>query len=80
MQLMLDILFCFDEFLHKLLIELKDLEFSVRAMNSLSNQGIKTIGKKKHRTIGYTGFNTFYSWFTKNTFWTNHEADIEKNS
>ena len=29
----------------KLLIELKDLEFSVRAMNSLSNQGIKTLGE-----------------------------------
>jgi len=29
----------------KLSIELKDLEFSVRAMNSLSNQGIKTLGE-----------------------------------
>ena len=29
----------------KLSIELKDLEFSVRAMNSLSNQGIKNLGE-----------------------------------
>ncbi|WP_440647244.1 DNA-directed RNA polymerase subunit alpha C-terminal domain-containing protein [Candidatus Pelagibacter sp. HIMB1521] len=29
----------------KLSIELKDLEFSVRAINSLSNQGIKTLGE-----------------------------------
>ena len=29
----------------KLSIELKDLEFSVRSMNSLSNQGIKTLGE-----------------------------------
>ena len=29
----------------KLSIELKDLELSVRAMNSLSNQGIKTLGE-----------------------------------
>ena len=41
----------------KLLIELKDLDFSVRTMNCLSNQGLKTIGElvvySEHELISF---------------------------